>query len=211
MKKRIALTLCAVLLMAAVSLARPVFGVKAGVAFSKQTFDYAQLLEPEFDTRAGFQFGLFLEYPINRYFSLVPEFRYVPVGVKYSVLYIPDYGFDGEPVYETRQTRVDYLSVPLMIKARLPMRKFTPYLIAGPRVDFQLGTGADAGDFSQVYDQFDQITAGFTLGGGVQFKLSPRYNLLVEASYSPDVTKVYETDLLNVRNHMLSIVTGLTF
>ena len=210
MKKLIGLTLCTVLLAAAVSLARPAFGVKAGVAFSKQTFDYTDF-ESEFDTRAGLQFGFFLEYPVNRYFSLVPEFRYVPVGVKYSILYIQDYGFNGEPVYETRQTRVDYLSVPLMIKARLPMRKFTPYLIAGPRVDFQLGTGADAADFSQVYDQFDQITAGFIFGGGVQFKLSPRYNLLVEASYSPDVTKVYETDFLNVRNHTLSIVTGVTF
>jgi opacity protein-like surface antigen len=210
MKKLIALTLCAMLLMAAASLARPAFGVKAGVAFSKQTFDYTEL-EPGFDTRAGFQFGFFLEYPVNRYFSLVPEFRYVPVGVKYSIVYVQESGYVGGPVSETRKTRVDYLSVPLMIKARLPMKKFTPYVIAGPRVDFQLGTGADSRDFSQLYDQFDQITAGFTFGGGVQFKLSPRYNLLVEASYSPDVTKVYETDLLNIRNHTLSIVTGVTF
>ncbi len=200
MKRLLAVTLGMLLLIAATGNARPAFGVKAGLISSGQTFSDSHF-DRGVDDRRFFQFGVFMDYPISRHFSLVPELRYVPIGLKYVFVITTN-----PPTFETVKTRVDYLSIPLLIKARLPMQTLTPYFIAGPRVDFQLG-----GTEELTGDRYDKTTAGMTVGGGVQWILSSRYAVLLEMSYSPDITKVYNSGESTIRNRSLSISCGLSF
>jgi len=187
--------------------AQPSFGVKAGLALTDQDFDYRDF-DVDFDSRTGVQVGLFADFAFNDYLRVSPEVRYVPVGVKTKVIVTePEYPEGtGE---RTIKSRIDYLSMPVVVKIGYPAEKFFPYLIVGPRVDFQLGTDGDW--FAAIYEDLDKVAFGLTVGGGVEIPLSPKYRLLAEFSYSPDLNKVYENDLLSVKNKTMSFLAGVRF
>ena len=194
------------LLVAGVA-AQPSFGVKAGLALADQDWDYRDF-DQDFDSRLGMQFGIFAEFAVTDYVHVTPELRYVPVGVKVKYWVTESY----DPLVtreETATSRIDYLSIPVLIKIAYPSETVSPYVIVGPRIDFQVGTNANG--LEAVYDELDKTVYGLTVGAGAEYAMSPKYRLLAEFSYSPDFSKAYETSLLSVTNKTLSFLIGVRF
>jgi opacity protein-like surface antigen len=189
------------------------FGAKIGLALADQDFEYTDF-DMNWDSRTGIQFGAFVGFPVSENLVFSPEIQYVPKGVSEEFAV---YSYAG-PIEDStirKTARIDYLSVSLPVKVGLPLGKFTPYLIAGPRIDFQVGIKND--DFMQIlYEEFDKVAYGLTLGAGGEISVASAYRLLFEVSYSPDLTKVYDGDAgafgtLSVKNRTVSFLVGVLF
>ncbi|HEX9654313.1 MAG TPA: outer membrane beta-barrel protein, partial [bacterium] len=110
----------------------------------------------------------------------------------------------------TFKNRVNYFSVPILAKlSLLSNRVFSPYLVAGPRVDFKLGY--ESTFFGDVYKDFKRVTYGASVGLGTELKVSNNFSSLLEVRFSPDFANAYASDLLTVRNQALEFLFGVKF
>lgn len=185
----------------------PHFGVKMGFSLSNQRFDYTQF-SSDFDDILGNNMALSLEWPATRHFNILAELHFVQKGMTDNVVVTA--GNSPEPVGELKfKNRVNYLSVPVLAKVGLRSKSLSPYVIAGPRVDFKLGY--ESGFFDEIYDDFKSITFGASLGLGTELNLGANFTPLLEVRYSPDFSKSYSTELLTVRNQSFEFLFGVKF
>jgi len=196
-------------------------GFKAGLAMSNQDFKYQIDLGSDPDYRLGFQGGAFVETPLTSNISLQANVQYVPCGFKAEFEETTEAFPEGTGRIITVKPRVDYISIPLLIKARQPAGQVTPYLIAGPRVNFQVGINETF--WATTYDFFKKVSFGFTVGGGTEVQVSPKAALLFEVTYSPDLTNIFDAEkakstlvgspvtLESVKNRTVSILAGVRF
>lgn len=122
---------------------------------------------------------------------------------------IPRISEYGEPFGPTKamkfNNRVDYLSVPLLIKITFKTKHINPYFVTGPRFDFFLAY--ESKSFGVLYDKFKDMDVGGTVGVGAESNAKPQ-GALFEFRYSPDFSNAYKTDLLRVKNHSFEILFG---
>ena len=205
MKKALSFMAALLLMLVASNVAAVEFGVKVGLAVADQDFDYRDF-EENFDSRKGLQFGVFAGLPLGPSLVLSPEIHYVPVGVSADYAITDEGG--GLIGSGTMTSRIDYISVPVFLKLKLPVGALTPYVMAGPRANLQIGKKDDG--FVLVTDELDKVSFGLTVGGGVALEILAGHQLMLEAWFSPDLTKVYDTDLLKVKNQTISVLAGFT-
>ena len=148
------------------------FGLKIGMNFSN-VYDIA----PEMDWKRGLVFGAFMDYPVNRYFSVQPEVLYSMKGYELGIDFI-DMG--GNPFYDRVGNRdISYLEIPVMMKFYFfPGRYSRSYFTVGPY--FAILLDAEIDDrFSSIDYEFDEYLEdydfGISLGGGVEFPLDRGY------------------------------------
>ena len=190
-------------------------GFKAGPAMSNQDFDYKSGFTWDFDYRSGLEAGGFIEVPLVRGISIQSAFLYCPGGFKAEVPEVDELGVaTGRSV--TVKPRIDYLSVPVVVRASPSSKKVAPYLIAGPRLNFQIGV--DGSYFADVYSDIAEITIGLTLGVGTEMRINRKAAILVELQYCPDFTNLYDPDtappdatLGSIKNRAISILVGVKF
>jgi hypothetical protein len=185
------------------------FGVKAAITSSIQEFDYSQSsIAPEIKRRVGFNAGVYAEWLNMPYFSIVTQVEYAQRGMGMDFVVT---GPSGPQPLETKTvySRVDYLSVPALMKVRFQFSMITPYVLAGPRLDILLGYQSDEGVFNALYDQFTTLALGGSVAVGVQIESLLPVPLLIEARYNVDFTNSYETNLLIVRNRAFDFWLGV--
>lgn len=180
----------------------PRFGLKAGVSLATQEFDHVYGWG---DTgwRMGLDVGVSAEWYDQGRVSLLTEVRYVQKGViEERVVTGPN-----DPVGQLREfeSRVDYVSVPLLVRLDLLGGDIRPYLAAGPRVDVNVSHRAD-NLHSPVYDGLDRWDLGADLVCGVRIR---RFSL--EGRYGHTFGHSYESAVLKVRNRSTSLLLGLSF
>ena len=180
------------------------YGVKAGVVIANQDFDYAEDLDFHTKNRVGFNFGVYVEWLNLPHLSLLTEAHYVQKGMIIENIVNNEF---GERIgIKEFDYRVDYLSVPILVKISVNSQGFSPYLIAGPRFDFLLGYDSPGG--GSLYDQFKDLDTGADIGIGLESNTEP-LKILLEFRYSPDFSNAYKTDLLKVKNNSFEILIGL--
>jgi hypothetical protein len=184
------------------------YGLKLGIVSANQSWDYHDNgLDWERYRRVGFIGGVFAEWSGSSHLSLVTEVEYVQKGFK-EVMITTD-GWSSQPTGKVSiSPRIDYLSIPLLLKMRSGDSEISVYFLAGPRIDFVVGrVGKEY--YSDVLDQFSSWEYGVTMGVGIEMKGLLMSSTGFELRYSPSLKKAYSSDLLSIRNSSLEFVLSV--
>jgi hypothetical protein len=187
------------------------FGFKAAITSANQDFEYSLFsTDLKMKRRVGFNFGVYAEWLDIPYLSLVSQVEYAQRGMGMDFLIT---GSQGPQALGTKTifSRVDYISIPILLKFRLQGSVITPYVLAGPRLDVLAGYESPDGVFNSVYDTFKHTTLGGSVAGGLQIQSVLPVTIVVEARYNLDFVDSYETTLLKVRNNSFDFWLGLAF
>ncbi len=184
------------------------YGVKTGCVIANQNFDYTDnFINLDTQNRYGLNIGAFIELLNKSNLNLLIEIHYVQKGmVVKSKEYDPFANYSG--IIELNN-RVDYLSLPVLVKIAYKFNNSSPYIIVGPRMDIFLGYDSDFAGI--VYDEFESIDLGGTLGLGYEFSFIWSQTFLIEMRYSPSFKNSYETDFLRVKNNSFELLAGIKF
>ena len=184
-------------------------GVKVGGVTANQSWTYSSTPALPTERRWGIDVGVFFEWFNMPVFSLSSELHFIQKGMKLTLPITTPQNPEGTGEFKTLSPRVDYFSFPILAKARLNDDVFSPYLVAGPRVDFLLQTKAEG--FQAVLDKFEKVEFGATVGAGFDIHTFANGNLGFEFRFSPSLKDGYSTQFLNVRNSSMEflIVAGL--
>jgi opacity protein-like surface antigen len=198
---RIVIPLCMLVLLIASAPSQLIrtAGVKAGAVAADQDWNYrfaGDLLVP--GARWGIDVGGYVEWLTHPILSISSEAHFIQKGFQSSVQIVSVESPAGTGMYITQKARVEYLSLPILAKFRVDLDGVTPYLVAGPRIDFKLNSSSDG--FGIVLDDFRSSEIGMTFGLGAETRLHPAITLGVEARFSPNLQPGYESDLLKVYN-----------
>ncbi|MFH1372540.1 MAG: porin family protein [bacterium] len=183
------------------------YGAKTGVTFASQDFDYTEFGSPDFDTRIGLGLVVFGEWPILPALSVVAELQYVPKGHKIS-FQVPDYSRIPNSRLLSVTARVDYISLPLLLRVSVPEGRARTYLFAGPRFDIKVGHAESMG-FEVLYRDFKPTIWGGSIGVGQTLPVSTGIAALIEFHYHYDFDEAYRTHLLVVKNTAWAILVGV--
>ena len=183
------------------------YGVKLGAVSANQTWHYTSTSDLTTDSRWGITGGLYLELLDVPFLSVVAEVQYTQKGMKFSAPITTESQPEGTGQFMTISPRVDYLSLPLLGKLRLHSPVFTPYLIAGPRVDLLISKKGDV--YGLVIDKFKSTDVGGTVGVGVEIHTLLPVGLLAEIRYNASFRDSFKTEFLTVRNRSFDFLVGL--
>jgi len=172
-------------------------GLKAGVSFGN--ISNKSLLNPNLDTRTGFAAGLFLGYRVG-FLGVGIEGLYAQRGAK------------SDQSLATSQTRLDYIDVPVYVKASLPTPLVQPFVYAGPQVSFEVrchtAGDADCPDAEASGRKKTDYAAVF--GAGVRFGglgLEGRY---VYGLRDLKLNTVTSTESYKTRSFLILVSIGRT-
>jgi hypothetical protein len=203
------------------------FGIKGGVCLANQkmTYQYLDGGTRTVDTkyRTGFDAGVYVEIPIiNPSLAGMMEIHYIQKGMldksTVSEANTPEQIGTLRITHET-----DYLSIPFLLKWRIPIGRITPYVLAGPRIDFFLRKKVVIefhppsensfegvtwlGDYYGL--DFQKLDAGATAGLGFEAILKGDLSILLEFKYDYSFTNIVKTENLTIYNRSFQILAGI--
>jgi hypothetical protein len=185
------------------------YGVKVGAISATQTWDYNVDITIDAERRWGLDVGGYVELFDTPYLSLLGEVHYVQKGFTFTAIVSSINQPDGTGEYLTVRPRVDYLSLPLLIKLRFDMQVVSPYVIVGPRLDLLIAK--DPQGFQAVLNEFKAIDVGLSLGAGAEVPTSFLSSVLLEFRYSPTFNTSFSNAFLTVRNQSFELLLGVRF
>lgn len=184
------------------------YGVKAGATFAAQDWDYTiSGASFETDTRTGFNIGLFAELLDIPLFSIVTEANYVQKGLELDMPRTTVEQPEGDGVFTVWDSRIDYINISALAKLRLNCGLVTPYIIAGPKIDFEVNK---SGGTTALEDGYEKNRFGLKAGMGAEIKLLS-LNLLAEILYDVDLNNLYENDKLEINTSSVDLRIGVFF
>ena len=186
------------------------YGFKIGATSSSQDWDYTQLTDFTPETRWGINVGVFSEFFNSPYFSLVTELNYVQKGMKEEVPVSSVINPDGTGEYITWDTRIDYINLSAFGKLRLNFDPLTPYILIGPKMDFQINLENSMDVLNVVEENFNEVMYGFKIGIGSEVKFE-FFILLAEILYDYNFNDLYEGEYLTVTSDSFDFRIGMLF
>lgn len=172
-------------------------GVTVGISAGNQKFFYR---EPASIARknyiVGFNASVFLECFNHDYARWVTEIQYNQKGS------IDKRGSDTYP------NQLQYLSWNNYLKVRYEMYSIIPYVMVGPRLDYNLVQGTTSPD---VVSKFLPLHVSAAVGGGVEFVSYYNFKFFVEAFYNPDAMPAYINPNLHIFNKNFELRVGLKY
>jgi opacity protein-like surface antigen len=189
------------------------YGIKLGITSANYNWDYIPsagfVFDP--DNRVGLNVGVFTELLDNPIFSIIAEINYMQKGMKEELEKSSNEFPDGIGEFFTWNMRTDYLNFSAFGKARLNLGIVTPYLIAGPKIDFELNkTFSDGSSGGDPFDNFKKNRIGFKVGIGAEINLMV-VNLLAEFLYDADFNELYKNDILKINTNSIDLRIGIIF
>ncbi len=167
------------------------------------------------DCRSGFLINLSKEFTLSDIISLAPSVQFNQKGFNENWKQTNMSGIVKEG---TANTRLDYLSILLCAKVKYKNPILTPYLSAGPRLDFLINKDngiidLTSGSIQSVWaDNFSKWSYGFCIIAGIEYCLTKDLNIIFEVSYSPDISDLLResnfADYMKMRNGSFDIGIG---
>lgn len=156
-------------------------------------------------TKTGFMVGGFADIGVSRIVSIRPGLRYVTKGFT-----LTGNGF-------TLNEKMNYLEMPLLIKASIPLKHVRPYFVAGPSLGINLSASQEISANGQVV-QTDDVSAswetidfGLYFGSGFDFHVADNIDVFSGFGYTLGLTNVSKAQGLEGRNSGIQITGGVKF
>ena len=148
----------------------------------------------ESDERKSLVLGAFVEVatPLG-WLSVIPEASYVRRG---GVVSLAAVGLQGQG---TVDTRVDYISFPVVLAARLFRNPVGVYAYIGPAVDYHLNTQGEP-SVADLYATEKKSVLNGVVGGGVELLVAQRWSLRLEARLIEGLSGAFEGRLGEIRH-----------
>jgi hypothetical protein len=189
------------------------YGVKIGGTLSKQTWEYSILGGFEFvkDNKIGFNIGAFAELFESPFISFIGEVNYIQKGFQEEVMTssISDNPLGYTEKSFTRKVRFDYINISLLAKPKIKLGLFTPYLLVGPRIDFEIGKSSDY-PLEEFFHDFKKSMIGLKFGIGSELYLD-KNKFIAEVLYDLNFSEIYKNPNLEVKAHSLDFRIGMYF
>ena len=191
------------------------YGLKLGVTSANQNWDYSinsGFSNASFDSdyRIGLNVGLFAEFLNLPFISVVAEANYFQKGMKDQIPETTTAQPDGTGKFITWDTRVDYINISAFGKFRFDLGILSPYVLLGPKIDFELNKKNSLGPVNEVEENFKKNRFGFKLGAGSEIDLGS-IHLLAELLYEIDTNELYKSDNLKVKSNSFDLRVGIFF
>ncbi len=169
------------------------FGVKAGLNLSNIS-NTSTAVDTKMKT--GFYAGVTATFPITESYSIKPELVYNQMGAKTDL-----YDFGGIIGQVSTTTKLDYLSLPIMLQYNLPSNL---YLEVGPEFSYMLSSNQTLNTvfLSPSTDINMDYLNRFNVGAGVGAGLKINENLGINARYTFGLTGIGKDG--NVTDYVLS-------
>lgn len=201
------------------------FGLRGGISSAELVCENSS--SSGVDNRTTFTAGAFWAFPVSSRFAIQPELTYKRYGHSYYMVFTSEEYPDGyaEGVFSRK---LDYIAISSMVRYQpLSQGMVLPFLLAGPRVDFNILSEQGLEDDYYDIPNNKKVTLGLDVGGGVVFNL--RLPVFIDLRGSLGLTSVYElygigfdrelgdTPIappdyhLSVKGNMLSITAGVIF
>ncbi len=187
------------------------FGIRGGVTWANENWDYSNGISG-IDTKqiSSVSGGAFVELLPLPIISVIGEADFLQKGTSFDITNTTPANPAGLPQKMTYKSRINYLSLSVLAKVKMPGTLLSPYVVAGPRVDFQLKQ--DVPEVAKtVYDDFKKTITGVTVGVGTELSFILPVALFAELQYQPDLTYAYDKDNLKIKNKALNLSLGVHF
>ncbi|HEY9165863.1 MAG TPA: porin family protein [Candidatus Kryptonia bacterium] len=137
-------------------------------------------------TRTGMIVGGSIEFGLAPMLSVQPEVLYIQKGAKYSMIFL------GQTIDAT--FKFDYVEVPILIKAKLPVGPLKPYVFVGPNIGFSVNAQGEVTAFGQTQtskiDSTKSTDFCLDIGAGVEYSLIANLSLTGDVRYSLGLTNI---------------------
>lgn len=136
--KRLLVALILSVMMSGTALAEGVtFGVKAGMVFASVSDVPEVIFEDHLDwdssSRMGMAGGVYMNYPVTRYFSFQSELLFVMKGYEYKLF--ERVGVEGFDL----KARINYIEIPLIARLTIPLEgAVKPWFCFGASIGFNM-------------------------------------------------------------------------
>lgn len=178
-------------------------GFKLGASLSN--FSTSGDGDEAYDRKTGFVGGGFARFGMGR-IGIQPEILSVSKGAQISDVV----GDDDASI------SLEYIEIPVLIHLPLSMgTSFSPYVVAGPAVAFEIGCSTEFGDDEADCDDDEDSTDrektdfGLTAGAGLGFAMGPGA-IIIEARYTWGLTNLNgdANDSFEIKNRAGYITAG---
>lgn len=154
-------------------------GPIAGAEFANASVEH----HSKTDGRTGLAIGLRTEFGVTSPYSLLLEPTYVQKGASFGAF--------GN--ITSAEGDLDYLEVPVLIKAKFGALKAHAYAFAGPSFGFNMKAKGSLGDFSSDFkDQAASLAISGDIGGGAGFQVRQYVYLTADVRYSHGFTNALD-------------------
>jgi hypothetical protein len=188
-------------------------GFYAGVAIFTQEWATKEIPGIDYSSSSvgGLNYYLFAEFINSDFFNLRTSFGYVGKGgdeLFNGTVAVADYVGDYT-------TRVNYLFASALVKLQLPLGSVRPYIMAGPRWDFQLSLKSDK-EMDEYIIKNNKVVFGYDFGGGLEFYFD-YFGINFEAIYSGDFNEFLEIDdsdlypAQKIKNQGFILAAGMSY
>jgi hypothetical protein len=147
--------------------------------------------------------AIFAAWDVFSISSLVAQAEYVQGG------FVQERTVRGNNIRRVvRQgTRLDYVSLPILMKLQYPSLASGPYLIGGPRLNILIYRSAEIG----LHNYLGEQTVDGVIGLGIVSNRLWRFPLLVEARYNFDFTEIRKYNTVQAKKNSFDVWLGMMF
>lgn len=183
------------------------YGIKLGMGITNHTWQSKSFdFDFGWDNNTGISARAFADFLNFSYFNIEGEIGYSQKGARQELFTV---GI-GRPETKVRdiETRLHYMSAALMVKGKFNSGIFTPYLIAGPQLNYLVGKDGDKLLY-KVYDKFKNTVWGYTAGAGSEINFM-NLNFLLEYRFEKDIDNNNSTiGGWIIKNYSHSVLVGI--
>lgn len=184
------------------------FGFKGGVNMAKVVGDDAQINLSDLKNKVAFSGGVFVSFSLGKYLAIQPEILYTMKGSKTEYM-------EGD-VETSAKLKYSYLEIPLLLKLRIPLGPFAPFIFAGPSVGFLVNDALIVRENSEGAtgeQTLNMPTMDYGAIAGVGLELGEHF--WVDVRVSKGLKKIIEDngtgDLLDVKNSVFTASLSIVF
>ncbi|PID59258.1 MAG: hypothetical protein CR986_06520 [Ignavibacteriae bacterium] len=184
-------------------------GLKIGGTLSAQQWESTSLsnqIKFNTDLMAGFNAGIFFQSQDYSIFNILFEVNFIQKSTAkdniINIINLPD------GIAEDWNVNLNYLNLAIMLKPKINLGIFAPYVMVGPEVDMELSKSTETPKV--FYDEFKKTRPGLRMGFGSEINLGT-LRLLAEFVYDSEFDTLYDKNEIELDTYSYDIRFGIFF